>query len=90
MNLTNEGTKQKYSAMTSLIEQLRGGFGNDDRDVGSSYHYFYIDQYQGAEGLSEGIRREEAAYESIRSIQVDALCNKAASLIKQVKDFPML
>ncbi len=90
MELSNEQTKSKYAAMVSSVEPLRGGFGGSDDSVGSSYHYFYSDEYQWMDDLGSSVKRESAACERVRKINVDSLCQKASDLVARAKSYPML
>jgi len=90
MTLTNEQTRSKYNAMLLSVETLRGGFGAYDDSVGSSYHDFYIDEYQLTNELGDCVNLETAACERVRNVNVDVLCSKASDLINRSKSYPMV
>lgn len=87
MILKNSDSQAGVYQLKSSVEQLRGGFGQDD-PVGTSYQRFYLDRYEECSYLDSLVVKESNCCESVRNIDPDRLCQQGNELVRTASNYP--
>lgn len=87
MILNNSDTKDSAYQLKTSVEQLRGGFGEED-PVGTSYQRFYMDRYEETSYLDSLVAQESYCCESVRNIDPDRICQQGNDLVRTVSSYP--
>lgn len=87
MILKNSDSQASAYQLKNSVEQLRGGFGQED-PVGDSYQRFYVDRYEETSYLDQLVVKETNCCESVRNVDPDRLCQQGSALVKTVYSYP--
>ena len=87
MILKNSNSQASAYQLKTSVEQLRGGFGEED-PVGNSYQRFYVDRYEETSYLDTLVVQETNCCESVRNIDPERLCQDGNTLVKTVHSYP--
>lgn len=89
MILKNTGSRETIYQLQERVEDLRGGFGEED-PVGTSYQDFYLDSYRSASDLEDLVNQESNCCERVRHIEPERLCQRGNDLIRTAASYPMV